>query len=89
MMHYRGPIHLFTRFGQWNRKELKQITLLNAGENGNKYPHGVMIVTPKHSRSKTLAIPDTMLLEVVAEQLHKMELDVQLSGWLGSNPSGA
>jgi hypothetical protein len=81
LMMFGGPIHLLTGMGQWNRREIKTVQLLRPAEPGNKFPFGLMLITPKYAKPKQLAVPSSVVLNDVANHLHSIGVDVQLSEW--------
>jgi len=80
-MYFGGPIHWITGMRQWNVRELKRIQILRPGEADNDFSFGLMIVTPKYASAKRLGIPSATSLNVIADRLHALGVDVQLSDW--------
>lgn len=76
-----GPIHLLLGSGQWNRREIESVQLVRAGEFGNDYPFALMTIAPKYARQKQLAVPPNISLADIADHLHSIGVDVELSGW--------
>lgn len=76
-----GPIHLLTGMRNWNVRELKQVTFLRAGEADNVFPFGLMVVRPKYASAKRIGVPTTVSLNAIADRIHDMGVEVQLSDW--------
>lgn len=78
---FSSPLSLLMCAVQWNRREIKSVHLMRSEETGNNFPFAIMVVTPKYSRAKQLAVPPTVMLNEIADHLHSMGVSVQLSGW--------
>lgn len=76
-----GVLSLLMGMAQWNRRELKQVSLQRPGEPGNPYSFGLMTITLKHAAPKKVGIPGGVCLNDVADQLHSMEIPVELTEW--------
>jgi hypothetical protein len=74
-------VHLLTGVKQWNRREIKQVSLLRPGETGNPFSCGLMIVIPKYTRPHQIGVPRSVSLIELADHLHTMGLAVELSEW--------
>jgi hypothetical protein len=81
-MVFGGVISVLMSMAQWNRRELKQVTLQRPGEAGNPYSIGLMTITLKHAAPKKVGIPSGVCLNDVADQLHSMEIPVELTEWV-------
>ena len=82
LLMFAGPIQLIRGgFDTFNQREIKQVELLRTGEPGNDFPFGLMIVVRKFSSTKHIAVPTTESVEEIANHLHAMTIDVQLSDW--------
>jgi hypothetical protein len=80
-MMFGGMLQMLVGIQQWNWRGIKEIQLLRPHETNNPYAHGLMVVTPKYARSRTLAVPTTVELESLANQVHKTGVAVLLSEW--------
>jgi hypothetical protein len=76
-----GALQLLMGMKQWNRREIKQVTLLRASESGNSFSHGVMTVVPKYASSHQIGVPRSVSLTELADRLHVMGISVELAEW--------
>lgn len=82
MAMFGGLIHLLQMgWDQWNLREIKKVRLLRAGEGDNSFGFGLMTIYRKYSKEKSMGVAADVSLEELADLLHSMELDVELSDW--------